>query len=148
MSVCSLGMNAALYVRAATGDVPVALVGDLYEEVADVTLNTSSGLADVTTRKNSGWRSQCPTLRELSVDIESIYKGTNTELTALRTAYLTGALVDASILTAATGAYEGMVGRFGVTNFTLTQPLEEGQRFQITLTLKEFGAWITGTHTT
>ena len=143
---CYLGMTAALYVRAATGETPTTLVGDLLDDVGDVTMNTSSGLADVTSRANSGWRSQCATLRDLSVDITYKYKGVDTQLTALRTAYFTSALVDASILTAKAGAYEGLVGRFAVTSFGLGQPLEEGQEFTISLTLNDFGAWITGTH--
>ena len=144
---CYLGLNAALYVAAATGETaPIVLTGTLMEDVSDVTLNTSSGLADVTSRKNNGWRSQCATLRDLSIDITYKYKGADAQLTALRTAYFTSGLVDATILTAKTGAYEGLVGRFAVTSFGLGQPLEEGQEFTITLTLNEYGAWITGTH--
>lgn len=145
---CYTGLNAALYVRAAAGDVPVALVGDLFEEVADVNMDSVVALADVTTRKNKGWRSNCPTLKDMTVEITAMYKGGDAQLDLLRTAYYTGGLVDVAILTSATGAYEGPVARFTVSRFGMEQPLEEGQRFPISLTINEFGAWISGTHTT
>ena len=146
MSQALTGLEADIRIASAASDTPTTLTGTAFPAVADVSASMQKALADVTTRANAGWRSQRGTLKELSITLTHIYKGTNAQLDILRGAFIGNSQVDVSMITAATGAYEGFVGRFEVTGFDLNQPLEEGQAFEITLTLAEFGAWISGTH--
>lgn len=148
MSQALTGLEADIRIAAASSDTPTTLTGTAFPAVADVSASMQKALADVTTRANAGWRSQRGTLKELSITLTHIYKGTNTQLDILRAAFIGNTQVDVSMITAAAASapYEGLVGRFEVTGFDLNQPLEEGQAFEITLTLAEFGAWISGTH--
>ena len=60
-----LGMNAVMYVE-----------GEVFQNVKDVTLNFSRATADVTTRRNDGWRANVGTLREATASFQMIkFKG-------------------------------------------------------------------------
>ena len=140
---CYLGLDAVLLVAAAAGDTPEVITGLAeYEEVVNVDLNISAGEADVTTRANDGWRSFCQTLKEATIDVTAMYKGSNTELNIIRTAFLGNDLIDAAVMTGGEGPREGLVGRWAITEFSLGQQLEEGQEITISLRLNDFGAWL------
>ena len=140
---CYLGLDAVLLVAAAAGDTPEVVTGLAeYDEVVNVDLNISAGEADVTTRANDGWRSFCQTLKEATIDVTAMYKGSNTELNIIRAAFLGNDLVDAAVMTGGEAPREGLVGRWAVTEFSLGQQLEEGQEITISLRLNDFGAWL------
>lgn len=139
---CPTGLNAGLFIRAETGAVPTTKVGTEWKSVKDVSYSGSAATADVSSRASGGFRESCATLKDLSVEITAQYKAADTVLAIVRAAFIANTLVDASILTSAGSAYEGIVGRFAVTAFGLDQPLEEGQTIPITLTLNKFGAYV------
>ena len=140
------GLDAALYLRAATGNVPTTLVGTLFECVSDVGWDSAKGLADVSCRANGGWRSQVVTLKDLTVNVSLPYKGASDSNDVLRDAFIGNTQVDVAVLSDSEGAYEGFVARFEVTNWNGAQPLEGSQTIDYTLTLSEFGAVLEGTH--
>lgn len=141
---CFLGMDAVLLVDEANGTTPETVTGlTEYDEVVNVDLNLSAGEADVTTRANDGWRSFCQTLKEATIDVNAMYKGSNPELTIIRSAFLSNDLIDAAVMTGSDAPREGLVGRWAVTEFSLGQQLEEGQELTISLRLNDFGAWVT-----
>lgn len=146
--MAKLGMEAALYLAASSGDTPpIDLTGlTVFNEVTDVTQSISNRMADVTTRANGGFLAEQPTLSEVAFSFTHIYDAEHTLLTALRTACLNKTPVDAAVISAATGNYEGLAGKFHVEGFEWGQALEEGQAIEITLKLYKFGAWLSGTH--
>lgn len=127
---CNLGMNAIINV----GGTP-------WTAVSDVTVNGSTTEADVTTRANGGWRKKCPALRDLTVDITGFYDAADTVFGVVRDAWLAGELVESvQVLTATDG--EGVDGDFMVASFGYSQPLEEGQQFNVTLSLHAYNSWV------
>jgi len=142
-----LGMNAKAYFEnAATGLQQLDELG----EVRDVNLNLEAGEADITTRANGGWRGTAATLRECSAEFEMVYKHDDVGYQKLRTAYLTGGEVEMAFLTgprsadgiAAEVGSEGPMGVWCVTNFSRSEPLEEGVVISATCKLATFSEWI------
>jgi len=132
--------NAKIYQGAAGTDL-----GALEEmsNAKDVTLSLEAGEADVTTRANQGWRATAPTLRECTVEFEMLWQPGDSGFNALKTAFLTSGLVRLAILTGAVGAAntEGPVGDFSITNFSRSEPLEEGVTVSVTAKLAVFDQW-------
>ena len=146
---CPTGLTAALYVQPTDG-TPAALddiLGELWENVKDVSMSGSAATADVSSRESAGFRETCSTLKDVSIEITAQYVASDDQLEDVREAWEDNTTLDVTMLTAKEGAYEGIVGRFAVTGFGLAQPLEEGQTFPITLSLREWGEWLSGTHT-
>jgi hypothetical protein len=103
-------------------------------------------MADLSSRA-SRFRKNCPTLVNLTIDLEVQYERDDAIFEAVRDAVLDGTPVDVTMLTAKEGLYEGIVGRFHVSSQGIQQPLEEGQTITITLAVKEWGEWLQGDHT-
>lgn len=99
--------------------------------VRDVTLNLETGEADVTTRGNNGWRATLATLKDASVDFESIWDPDDAGLTALRTAFLTNAVIGIQVLDEVDG--EGLQADMMITSFSRSEPLEEGMTVAISM---------------
>lgn len=136
-----LGMNAKIYQGAAG-----AALASLTEmaNVKDVTLSLEAGEADVTTRANQGWRATAPTLRESTVEFEMLWKSTDPGFDAIKTAFLTSSTIRLAVLTgekAASGT-EGPLGDFSITNFSRSEPLEEGVTVSVTAKLAVFDSWV------
>ena len=140
-----LGMEAKLYFGAAS-ETPATLNPSTLTElgnVTDVTLNMEAGEADITTRANSGWRATAPTLRECTLEFEMLWKPGDAGFEAIKTAYLGSDEIAFAALTEAhtvTGS-EGPVGNFSITNFSRSEPLEEGIKVSVTAKLSAFGSW-------
>ncbi len=136
-----LGMNAKIY-QGATGD-DLATVTEM-SNVKDVTLNLEAGEADVTTRGNQGWRATAPTLRECTAEFEMLWKTGNTGFEAIKTAYLTSGQLRLAVLTGDkdTVDSEGVLGDFSITNFSRSEPLEEGVTVSVTAKLTVFDEWV------
>jgi hypothetical protein len=140
-----LGMEAKLYFGAAS-DTPATLNPSSLTElgnVTDVTLNMEAGEADVTTRANSGWRATAPTLRECTLEFEMVWKPGDAGFEAIKTAYLGSDEIAFAALTEAhaVAGSEGPVGNFSITNFSRSEPLEEGIKVSVTAKLSAFGSW-------
>lgn len=99
----------------------------------DVTLNLSTGEADVTTRANAGWRSTMATLKEASIDFTTLYDSEDTAFSALQTAFLNNTEVE--VVIEGTGTFTATCM---VTAFNISQPLEDA--CSVAVTLKPSGA--------
>jgi len=144
----TLGMNAKLYYADAVLSAivtPLAATWNELDNAADVTLNLTTAEADITTRANSGWRATAATLRDGSIDFESVWKPADAGFIALQAAWEDGseiglACMDGSITTADN---QGLASNFVVTNFTRTEPLAEAIRVSITVKPSSFTEWYT-----
>ena len=136
-----LGMNAKIY-QGPTGTALASLTE--MDNVKDVTLNLEAGEADVTTRANQGWRATAPTLRECTAEFEMLWKPGDTGFDAIKTAFLTSATIALAVLTGekATSGTEGPRGDFSITNFSRSEPLEEGVTVSVTAKLAKFEEWV------
>ncbi|MFI4860258.1 MAG: phage tail tube protein [Phycisphaerales bacterium JB063] len=142
-----LGMNAKLY----QGTAGAAL--DTLTEmsnVRDATLNLEAGEADVTTRGNSGWRATATTLRECTCEFDMLWKPGDAGFEAIKDAYLTSSPLRLAALTgakspdgiASVAGSEGVLADFSITNFSRSEPLEEGITVSVTAKLSVFDQWI------
>jgi predicted secreted protein len=127
-----LGMNAKMYRN--TGDYETPVWAEM-PNVKDVSLNLETGSADATTRGNGGWRATLATLREGSVDFESVWDTDDEGFTAMQQAYFSNgtievAVMDGDITAAGT---EGLRATMSVTNFSRNEPLEEAITASISL---------------
>jgi len=132
-----IGLDCKLYVDPtplAADASPTTASWDEVLPARDVNITLDSGEADVTTRGNSGWRATRATLRNAAIELEALWDPDDTELEALRDAYLSGnpiamAAMDGDIVTAGS---EGFVANFRITTFSRGEPLEEGVTISIT----------------
>lgn len=136
-----LGMNAKIYQGAAGG--ALATLTEM-GNVKDVTLNLEAGEADVTTRSNQGWRATAPTLRECTAEFEMLWKPGDAGFDAVKQAFLTAGTLRLAVLTGARDAAgsEGPMGDFSITNFSRSEPLEEGVTVSVTAKLAVFDEWV------
>lgn len=136
-----LGMNAKIY-QGPTG-TDLATLTEM-ANVKDVTLTLEAGEADVTTRANQGWRATAPTLRECTVEFEMLWKPGDAGFDAVKTAFLSSGTLALAVLTGekATSGTEGPRGDFSITNFSRSEPLEEGVTVSVTAKLATFAEWV------
>lgn len=136
-----LGMNARIY-QGATGEALGALT--VMNNVRDVTPNMAAGEADYTTRANDGWRAVAPTLRELTVDFEMVWKPGDPGFDAIRDAFLASDTLELAVLDQdrATSGAQGPKGSFSITTFTKNEPLEEVQTVSVSAKLSLFDEWV------
>lgn len=112
-----LGLNATL-----------SIAGSELKNVKDVTLNLSTGEADVSTRKNQGWRSTMATLKEASIDFTTLYDAADTAFSALQTAFMGNTEVE--VVVSGSGTF---TAKCMVTAFNISQPLEDACSVAVTL---------------
>lgn len=142
-----LGMNAKLY-QGTAGSGLDALTE--MSNVRDATLNLEAGEADVTTRGNSGWRATATTLRECTCEFDMLWKSGDVGFEAIKDAYLTSSTLRLAALTgakspdgiASVAGSEGVLADFSITNFSRSEPLEEGITVSVTAKLSVFDQWI------
>ena len=138
-----LGMDAKLYFK-----VDGQAGGGAWTEmsnVSDVTLNLEAGEADVTTRANGGWRATVATLKEGSVEFEMLWKPSDPGFAAVKNAFFNNGMIGLQILDEAAG--EGLQADFSVTNFSRSEPLEEGIKVSVTVKITDSDtppSWIGG----
>lgn len=99
--------------------------------VRDVTLNLETGEADGTTRGNNGWRATLATLRDASVDFESVWDPEDAGLTQIRDAFLNNELIGIQVLDEEDG--EGLQADMMITAFTRSEALEEVMTVSISM---------------
>lgn len=152
-----LGTDAKMYYGA-----PEDALGALteFDFVKDITVNLERGETDVTTRENAGWRGTGSTLRECTVDFEMVWPSptdTSTgfaarqaQFDAIRDTYLNAAgdysdgEIELAILDGAkaTSGVQGPKGRFVITSFNRSEPLEEALSVSVSAKLSVFGEWV------
>jgi TP901-1 family phage major tail protein len=138
------------------GDIPdgvdetaedIDITDDLTEidNVKDLSTDFSAGEADITTRGSAGWRETVATLRESTVTFGMVWDPGDAAFDAIQEAFLDNSLLAIAVLdsdpTATPDESQGLVGNFSVTNFSLSQNLEEAQMVDVTLKLAEYGYW-------
>jgi hypothetical protein len=123
-----LGMEAKLFYK----EGGVGGLGDWTEltNVKDVTLSLEAGEADVTTRANAGWRATRGTLKEGSLEFEMMWDTADAGFTAIKDAYFNSAVIGLRALDGDNG--EGLEADFAITNFSRSEPLEEGISVSVT----------------
>ena len=138
-----LGLNAVTAVNS-SGDSS-APVWEIVKEIKDETLNMETALSDVTTRAANGWRLQVGTLSEATVDGQMMYLAEPTavgnQAKVIRDAYfaksrlLMGFFDDDPAADDTT--VSGLIGGFGVTNYSIGRQLEEAMIVDVTFTVRE-----------
>lgn len=136
-----LGMNAKVFMGAE--DAALAILDEL-SNVKDVTLDVTTGEADVTTRANSGWSATAPTLKAATATFQMQWKPTDALYDTIRTAFLTEGLLSMAFLTGAlsTADSDGPYGNWGITGWSRSEPLEGAIVVDVTAKLAAFDAWI------
>ncbi len=136
-----LGMNAKIYY----GDAGDAL-GALLElsNVRDVTSNMEAGESDVTTRANNGWRATAPTLRELNIEFEMVWKTSDAGFVKIRDTFLSNGTLELAVLDQdkATPDAQGPKGSFSIISFSRAEPLEEAIMVSVSAKLETYDQWI------
>ena len=137
-----LGKDCKVY-YSATAQTALASLTEL-TTIRKAGFSGEAGTADVTTRANSGWRATASTLRDLSTELEIVFKPGDVGYEVLRDAWLAGSLVCLAILTGAYDAAgtEGPHGDFAVTAFNRTEELEEGVVVAVSVKLNAYMAWV------
>jgi len=137
-----LGMKAKLYVAESAAEGISAFTDEL-GNVRDVTLNLSTDEADVTTRENDGWHQTLPTLKNCDVTFEMPNDTTRDGYKKIRAAWLGNKTIGLAVLSAAKddAEAEGIVGDFGITDFSRGEPLADAQSISVTAKLYKFKEW-------
>lgn len=108
-------------------DCVLTVGGTQIKDAKDVTLNIERGDADVTTRNSNGWRAHLGTLKDASIEFNILTGGDS----------FSGLLSMFTGRTAASVAVSGGNLSFSasmvVTNFAVSQPLEDGEGVSVTL---------------
>lgn len=130
MSV-KLGMEAKLYRNDGDYEVP-----DWVEmkNVRDLTLNNEKGEADVTTRKNNGWRATIGTLKDGTIEFEMVWDTDDANFTAIQEAYFDNNSVEFAVMDGDidTLGSQGLRATMSIMNFTRNEPLEEAITVSVT----------------
>lgn len=136
-----LGMNAKLYLEKTptllTGANQAAVLASMTEvpNVRDLTLNLSTGEADITTRDNNGFRAYAATLKDGSVDFEMILRDNDLLLNDIEDAWTDGS--ERAVFVAdqdkATAGAQGLLSNMVVTNFSRSEPLEDAIIISVSL---------------
>ena len=143
-----LGMEAKLYISEQLLDestTPSSANWEEQDNVRDLTLNLETGEADVTTRKNNGWRATAATLKDGSIEFEMVWDTADSGFTKIKNAWLNSeqvalAAMDGDI---GTGGNQGLASNFTVTNFSRSEPLEEAITVSVTVKPSSFTQWYT-----
>jgi predicted secreted protein len=127
-----LGMQCKIYRNTGTYGTPV------WAEISnckDVTLNLETGEADVTTRANNGWRATAATLKDGSVEFESLWNRDDEGFKALKRAYFQNEPIEVAVMDGAIDqpGVEGLRATVSVTNLSRSEPLEEAISASVTL---------------
>lgn len=109
--------------------------------VRDVTVSAEANEADVTTRGNQGWRQTIAGLREATIEFEMVWEPGDAGFDAIKTAFLTSGIIGLAALDSGGASGNGPVGDWAITNFSRSEPLEEGITVSVTAKLSLFDEW-------
>ncbi|MCI0335709.1 MAG: phage tail protein [Planctomycetes bacterium] len=126
-----LGLDAKLYRN--TGN-PGSSLWQLVPNVRDVTLNLEAGEADVTVRGNAGWRATAGTLKDASIEFETVWDTEDYHFTAFKDAFFSGTPVELLVMDAdaGTAGSQGLRALCQIINFTRSEALEEAITVSVT----------------
>lgn len=110
---------------------------DEIPNVKDLSLNIDAAEADVTTRASSGWKATIGALKDAQVEFEMVYDTTDTDQTALRTAFLNRTAVQMLVLDGAydvaAGGSQGLQAYFSVLKFEIPQNQADAMTVKVTI---------------
>jgi len=104
--------------------------------VREETVNLEKALADVTDRRANGWRLQRPTLIEASIDMQVTYDTNDARFAELRDAFFADTLLALAFMEGdltTPGVWQGFLGAFRVTSFSMPRALEDAVVADLTL---------------
>ena len=129
--MADVGYLAKLYRNTGTYDAPTWEEIDL---VRDVTVTLSADEVDLTTRASGGFKQAGAGLKELTFEFEARWKGDDTNLAALRDAYLNGTSVELLALDGpvTTPGSQGPRTTCVITKFDRSEPLADAITVSIT----------------
>ena len=143
-----VGLEAKFYYNGSTlldggSNTPGSLSWTEDQNVKEVNLNTEAGTADMTTRGSNGWRNVLVALKEGSIELTKNFDSADAAYQALRDAYnnrteIAGAVMSGDINTS---GEEGLASNYVVTNFSRSEPLEDGMTVSITLSPSSHTEW-------
>lgn len=109
----------------------LALIGN----VRDLTLNLSTGEADVTTRGNNGWKAMAATLTDGSAEFEMVWNPGDTAFDAIQAAFFAKTSLAFAILDGLSNVdgSTGLWADFIITNFSREEALEEAVKAKVTI---------------
>jgi len=105
--------------------------------IKDLTLNLEKSTDDVTVRGSGGWRQMAAAIKDGSTEFEMVYDPTDPAFIAFNDAFFDDsknvigvAVMDGDITVS---GKQGLKADMQVSNFTVTQPLEEAGKVQVTI---------------
>jgi hypothetical protein len=111
----------------------------LADNIRDLSLNMEKATDDVSVRGGNGFRQMVATLRDGSVEFQMVYDTADAAFTAFHNAFFIKANEVIGLFVAdgplATVGTQGLKGDFMVTNFSITQNLEEANKVDVTCQL-------------
>lgn len=127
-----LGLDAKIYWNDGTYESPNWQEMD---NVKDLTMNLETAEADVTTRGNNGWRATLATLKDGTVEFQSVDDPDDVNLEAFFEAWLNKTQIECLVLNGDkdTPGNRGWRITYMVTKFTTEQPLENAQMVSLSL---------------
>ena len=145
----TLGMDCKLYIGADLLALDNnAAQADWSEagNVKDLTLNLSTGEADVTTRANAGWKATAATLKDASIEFDMLWKPGDDLFDAIQEAWVASDEIAAAAMSGpiegeGSAGQQGLASNFCVTGFTRNEPLAEAVTVKVTLKPSSFTEW-------
>jgi hypothetical protein len=136
-----LGMNCKAYYG--TAEAELAAMTEL-TNVKDVTIDFSTGEADITIRGNDGWRATASTLREATATFQMQWDPADAGFTAIQAAWLGSTGVELAFLTggSTTAGSQGPKATYVITNFSRNEALEEAVMVDVTAKVSVWGEWV------
>ena len=126
-----LGMEAKLYRNDGDYETP-----DWVEmtNVKDLTLNNEKGEADVTTRKNNGWRATVGTLKDGSIEFEMVWDTEDENFAAIQEAYFGNTSIEFAVMDGdiEVAGSQGLRATMAIMSFSRNEPLEEALTVSVT----------------
>jgi hypothetical protein len=101
----------------------------------EVTIPLEDGLADTSTRGNNGFKSQLPTLTDVTIDIPMVFDETDADYTALLKAKLAKSVIALAFLSGdkATVGTSGFWADFYVHKMQKSEPIDGAQMMTFTV---------------
>ena len=127
-----LGLDAKLYRNTGTFAAPVWVE---MKNVKDVTLNLEAGEADVTTRGNLGWKATVATLKDASVEFETVWDTADANFAALMAAFLSNGAIEVAVMDGdiTLAGSQGLRALCTVSKCSRSEPLEEAVTASVTI---------------
>lgn len=136
-----LGADAKLYTHATASTALASL--ELVTGVQDVTISMDKEIEDITTRGNSGWVAEAPTVKSLTLSFTMVFKPGDTKAAELRAAFVSNTTMAFAALTGASNADASEGPRFDgqVTKWERAEPVKGAIKVNVEVKCENFLAY-------